>query len=155
MDRRKLLSWFGLGWLASLLPSSLLGCSDSNPSNTSSSSPASDSPAKSAPESVAAAPSFKSIGTVAQLDKDGSLVSADKKITVVRDPKDKTKLLAVNTACTHKGCTVLWKSDKKQYVCPCHDAEFAANGSVIAGPAKTPLPNYAAKIEKDQVVVSA
>jgi cytochrome b6-f complex iron-sulfur subunit len=151
MDRRKLLSWFGLGWLVSLLPSSLLGCSDSTPSNTSS------SPAKSAPESLAAAPSgnFKAIGTVAQLDKDGSLVSSDKKIAVVRDPKDKTKLLAVNTTCTHKSCVVLWKSDKKQYVCPCHDAEFAADGAVIGGPAKKPLPTYAAKIEKDQVVVSA
>lgn len=160
MDRRKLISWFGLGWLVSLLPSSLLGCTDSNSLNTSSSvssSPASASPAKSAPESVAATPSgnFKAIGTVAQLDKDGTLVSSDKKIAIVRDPKDKTKVLAVSTVCTHKGCAVTWKADKNQYVCPCHDAEFAADGAVLEGPAKKPLQRYDAKIEKDQVVVSA
>jgi cytochrome b6-f complex iron-sulfur subunit len=155
LNRRKLLSWFGLGWLASLLPSSLIGCSDAT--NTPSASSTTSSTPKAAPESVAAAPSgnFKAIGTVAQLDKDGSLVSKEKKISVIRDPKDKNKLLAVSTTCTHKGCAVAWKSDKKQYVCPCHDAKFAANGAVIAGPAKTPLPTYGAKIEKDQVLVSA
>jgi cytochrome b6-f complex iron-sulfur subunit len=146
LNRRKLLSWFGLGWLASLLPSSLIGCSESTP-------PVASSPA-SAPESVAAAPSgnFKAIGTVAQLDKDGNLVSSDNKIAVVRDPQDATKVLAVNPTCTHKGCTVKWKA--KAYVCPCHDAEFAANGAVLEGPAKKPLPTYAAKIEKGQVLVS-
>jgi serine protease len=30
MNRRKLLSWFGLGWLVSILPSSLIGCSDNS-----------------------------------------------------------------------------------------------------------------------------
>lgn len=149
LNRRKLLSWFGLGWLASLLPSSLIGCSDAA-NNPTASSPT-------APESVAANPSgtFKAIGTVAQLDKDGKLVSSDKKISVVRDPKDKTKLLAVNTTCTHKGCTVNWKSDKNQYVCPCHDAEFAANGALLKDPAKKPLQTYGAKIEKGQVLVNA
>lgn len=154
MDRRKLLSWFGLGWLMSLLPSSLLGCTDSNP--TTSAPPTSASPTKSAPESVAATPSknFKAIGAVAQLDKDGVLVSSDKQIAVIRDPKNKDSLLAVNPTCTHKGCTVLWKADKKAYVCPCHDAEFAPDGAVLEKPAKKPLPTYTAKIDKGQVVVS-
>lgn len=144
MERRKLLAWFGLGWLVSFLPASLTGCTDANPPKTSAST------------SVAAVPSAdKVIGTVAQLDKEFVLVSDDKKIAVVRDPKDKNKLLAVNTACTHKGCAVAWKSDKKQYVCPCHDAEFAADGAVLEGPAKKPLQTYPAKIEKGQVVVSA
>lgn len=159
MDRRKLLSWFGLGWLVSLLPSSLLGCTDSTPttSSSASSSPTSASPTKAAPESVAVAPkgNFKEIGTIAQLDKDGTLLSADKKIAVVRDPKDKTKVLAVSTVCTHKGCAVVWQADKKQYFCPCHEAAFAADGAVQAGPTKKPLPLYDAKIEKDRVVVSA
>ncbi len=148
MDRRKLLSWFGLGWVVSMLPTSLVGCSDAKSSNESASTTAS------APENVDAAPigNFKAIGTVAQLDKDGQLVSD--KIAVVRDPKDGNKVLAVNATCTHNGCTVKWKSDKKQYVCPCHDAKFASNGAVLEGPAKKPLPRYAAKIEKGQVLVS-
>jgi len=149
LNRRKLLSWFGLGWLASLLPSSLVGCSEAAP-------PTASAPAPSAPESVAAAPSsnFKAIGTVAQLNKDGSLLSSDKKIAVVRDPKDANKLLAVNPTCTHKSCTVKWEKSNKEFVCPCHDAKFAADGAVRQGPADKPLPRYAAKIEKDQVLVS-
>ncbi len=145
MNRRKVLSWFGLGWLASLLPSSLIGCSEANNSPTASSS---------APESVAAAPSanFKAIGTVAQLDRDGQLVSD--KIAVVRDPNNSSKVLAVNATCTHNGCTVKWKTADKQFVCPCHDAKFAADGAVKQGPANKPLPRYAAKIEKGQVLVA-
>lgn len=145
MNRRKLLSWFGLGWLVSILPSSLIGCSDTASTSKTSSA---------TPESVAAAPSdnFKSIGTVAQLDKDGQLVY--EKVAVVRDPQNANALLAVNATCTHKGCIVKWKSDKKQYVCPCHDAEFTANGTVIAGPADKPLIRYNAKIDKGYVLVS-
>jgi cytochrome b6-f complex iron-sulfur subunit len=148
LNRRKLLSWFGLGWLASLLPSSLTGCSESAPTASSSAS---------SPESVAAAPSnnFKSIGTVAQLDKDGALLSSDKKIAVVRDPKDAKKVLAVNATCTHKGCTVAWKSADKEFVCPCHDAKFGSDGAVRQGPADKPLQRYTAKIENGQVLVSA
>ena len=133
MNRRKLLSWFGLGWLVSLLPSSLIGCTEANSPTTSSTTAA---PTKAAPQNVATAPTknFKAIGTVAQLDKDGQLTSD--KIAVVRDPKNANNVLAVNSICTHKGCDVKWKSDKKQYVCPCHDAEFAADGAVLEGPAK-------------------
>jgi cytochrome b6-f complex iron-sulfur subunit len=149
LNRRKLLSWFGLGWLATLLPSSLVGCSEATP-------PTASTPA-SAPESVAAAPSgtFKAIGTVAQLEKDGNLLSSDKKIAVVRDPQDATKLLAVNPTCTHKGCTVKWEKSNKEFVCPCHDAKFAADGAVRRGPAEKPLQRYASKIENGQVLVSA
>ncbi len=143
LNRRKLLSWFGLGWLASLLPSSLVGCSD-----------AKSPEAASSPTSVATAPSgnFKAIGTVAQLDKDGQLISD--KITVVRDPKDAKNVLAINIVCTHKGCDVKWKATDKAFVCPCHDAKFAADGVVLEGPAKKPLQRHIAKIEKGQVLVS-
>jgi cytochrome b6-f complex iron-sulfur subunit len=155
MNRRKLLSWFGLGWLASILPSSLIGCSEnSSPSASSSASASPTTAATTATPKVAAAPSgnFKEVGTVAQLDKDGQLLS--NKIRVVRDLKDKTKLLAVSTVCTHEQCEVKWKSDEKKYDCPCHDAEFALDGKVLKGPAKKPLPTYTAKIENGKVLVS-
>jgi cytochrome b6-f complex iron-sulfur subunit len=70
MDRRKLLSWFGLGWLVSILPSSLIGCSEnSSPSASSSASATPTTPATNSTPKVAAAPSgnFQVAGTVAQL----------------------------------------------------------------------------------------
>ena len=154
LNSRKLLSWFGLGWLASLLPSSLIGCSESTPTATAS-APASSPTTATA--TVAAAPSgtFKVIGTVAQLEKDKVLVSSDKKIAVVSNPNDATKVLAVNAACTHKGCVVVWNSANKEFVCPCHDAKFAADGAVRQGPADKPLQSFPAKIENGQVLVSA
>jgi cytochrome b6-f complex iron-sulfur subunit len=157
LNRRKLLSWFGLGWLASLLPSSLIGCSESTTPTATASAPAPASSPTSAPVTVAAAPSgtFKVIGTVAQLEKDKVLVSSDKKIAVVSNPNDATKVLAVNAACTHKGCVVVWNSASKEFVCPCHDAKFAADGAVRQGPADKPLQRFAAKIENGQVLVSA
>jgi cytochrome b6-f complex iron-sulfur subunit len=142
-NRRKLLSWFGLGWVASLLPSSLVGCAEAN------------SPTASSSEAVASAPSggFKSVGKVSQLDKDGQIVAG--KIAVVRDPQNRSKLLAVDITCTHKGCDVEWKSADKQFVCPCHNAKFAANGAVMGAPADKPLKSLMVKIEKDEVLVSA
>ena len=148
MNRRKLLSWVGLGWLVSLLPSSLIGCSGTDSASVGN--------PESAPESVAAAPSgsFKVVGTVAKLDKDGVLAIKDAKIAVVRDPKNPKNLLAVNSSCTHNGCTVNWKTATKEYVCPCHDAKFAADGAVRQGPASRPLPRLAAKIDQGNVLVS-
>ncbi|OIP76250.1 MAG: hypothetical protein AUK48_06050 [Oscillatoriales cyanobacterium CG2_30_44_21] len=144
MNRRKLISWFGLGWLATLLPSSLGGCSVAAPNAATS-------------ESATAAPSggFKVIGTVAQLNTNGSLLSGDKLIAVVRDPQDAKKVIAVNPTCTHNGCTVQWKEASSEYVCPCHDARFSASGDVKGGPTSEPLPKYTAKIEKGQVLVSS
>ncbi|MEI6328376.1 MAG: hypothetical protein WCP16_04035 [Pseudanabaena sp. ELA645] len=97
MNRRKLLSWFGLGWLVSILPSSLIGCSENTPSASSSSPTTSATPSTTATPKVAAAPSgnFQEAGTVAQLDNDRQLIF--NKIRVVYDPTDKTKLLAVST----------------------------------------------------------
>jgi cytochrome b6-f complex iron-sulfur subunit len=148
INRRKLLSWFGLGWVVSLLPSSLVGCSNAATTPQATSSTATS-------ESVAAAPAgtFKSVGKVSELENNKSILSG--KIAVVSDPQNSAAVLAVNAVCTHKGCDVKWQSDDKVFVCPCHDAKFAANGAVIKGPADKPLTKYAAKIENGEVFVSS
>lgn len=46
---------------------------------------------------------------------------------------------AFNLRCTHAGCTVEWRDTERKFVCPCHGAEFAANGSVTRLPATEPL----------------
>jgi cytochrome b6-f complex iron-sulfur subunit len=149
MNRRQLLSWFGLGWLVALLPASLVGCS---PNSSDSGSKSDAKPDAADNSAVVGGKNFKPIGNAADLDKNGYLVS--NQVGVVKDPSDKTKLLAVSTVCTHQGCDVKWKADKKLYVCPCHDAQFAADGKVVGGPAKTPLRKYAVKVEKGQVLVN-
>jgi glycine/D-amino acid oxidase-like deaminating enzyme/nitrite reductase/ring-hydroxylating ferredoxin subunit len=68
----------------------------------------------------------------------GVIVAGDKKIAAWRD--ESGLLHAVSAECTHKGCTVTWNNADRTWDCPCHGSIFAADGSVIHGPARKPLP---------------
>ncbi|MFP4134795.1 MAG: FAD-dependent oxidoreductase [Halothece sp.] len=46
---------------------------------------------------------------------------------------------AISLTCTHQGCTVKRQADG-QFLCPCHGSLFAADGTVLSGPAKQDLP---------------
>lgn len=67
----------------------------------------------------------------------GVLVRGEEKIAVWRDDVGETR--AVSAACTHMGCTLSWNNVERTWDCPCHGSIFAADGSVIHGPARMPL----------------
>ena len=149
MDRRAFLLRVGVGILASSLPVAIAACT---PDTTQPTAQQSSEPKPSV------AGGFTAVGTVQDLDKNGFI--QDKKfaagpLLVVRDPSDKTKLLAVNATCTHKGCVVDWSDQSKGFLCPCHASQFKADGSVITGPAPKPLATFAVKIEGSSILVSA
>ena len=48
---------------------------------------------------------------------------------------------AVSLVCTHLGCIVSWQGDAG-YRCPCHGTRFDAEGSVVQGPAPSPLYSF-------------
>jgi cytochrome b6-f complex iron-sulfur subunit len=152
MERRSFLTYFGVSWAAACFPLVLSACDSSTDKKTSASS--SSSPAASTgTKETASAPAGTKELTVADLDKNGSVGNG--KVIVTRDPADKTKLLAVYPTCTHEGCAVAWQAAEKSYVCPCHGAKFAADGKVKgAGPAKSPLKTFPAKIVGDKIVVT-
>ena len=61
---------------------------------------------------------------------------------------------AFSAVCTHQGCTVAGVSNN-QIVCPCHGSIFSAkDGSVINGPATSPLSAMTAKASGSNVTVS-
>lgn len=58
-------------------------------------------------------------------------------VAVSRD--EHGELSAVSACCTHLGCLVRWNGAEKTWDCPCHGSRFHCDGSVMAGPAETPL----------------
>jgi glycine/D-amino acid oxidase-like deaminating enzyme/nitrite reductase/ring-hydroxylating ferredoxin subunit len=68
----------------------------------------------------------------------GVIIRGDEKIAVWRD--DNGNLHALSASCTHKGCSVTWNNADQTWDCPCHGSMFEADGAVIHGPAREPLP---------------
>ncbi len=75
------------------------------------------------------------------------------KTVVIFRPDDKT-VLAYDATCTHAGCTVAPAGEK--FDCPCHGSSFkGADGSVVTGPAKSPLGKLTAAVDGEWITVSA
>lgn len=62
-------------------------------------------------------------------------------------------LRALSLVCTHLACTVVWNPEKREFHCPCHDALFDAQGSVLSGPPPSPLERWKVQVKGDKVLV--
>jgi glycine/D-amino acid oxidase-like deaminating enzyme/nitrite reductase/ring-hydroxylating ferredoxin subunit len=60
-----------------------------------------------------------------------------KPVAVYRDENGATT--ERSAICTHMGCAVDWNEAERTWDCPCHGSRFKPDGSVISGPAETPL----------------
>jgi len=67
---------------------------------------------------------------------------------------DASTVIAVDSKCTHLGCTVEWNQQNADFECPCHGSTFATDGRVKVGPATVPLKSYAVAVNADSVVVT-
>ena len=61
--------------------------------------------------------------------------------------------LAIWQRCTHLGCTVPYRKDIKQFMCPCHSSIFNTKGEVIGGPAPRPMDIFPIVIADGQLIV--
>ena len=55
--------------------------------------------------------------------------------------------------CPHEGCEVLWEPQRNQFLCPCHESYFAADGARISGPAPRGLDQLPARVENGKLQV--
>ncbi|MEZ2330652.1 FAD-dependent oxidoreductase [Mesorhizobium sp. RCC_202] len=67
----------------------------------------------------------------------GGILRALGRIAACRDLDG--KLYQHSATCTHSGCEVAWNSTEQCWDCPCHGSHFAPDGTVLNGPAVTPL----------------
>ena len=79
--------------------------------------------------------------------------NANGKNVVIFRPEDR-KVLAYDATCTHAGCPVAPAG--AEFACPCHGSTFkGSDGSVITGPARSPLAPLTAAIDGDWITVTA
>ncbi|HEV2346973.1 MAG TPA: Rieske (2Fe-2S) protein [Actinocrinis sp.] len=142
-SRRTVLRVAGVGGAVVAAGLTAAACSSSSSNNASSG----DTPASSAPAGGGSSPSASSSssgsggGALAQTSDvpvdGGTVVTADGG-TVITQPAAGT-YKAFTAICTHQGCTVGSVSNN-QIMCPCHGSIYSAkDGSVVQGPAPSPL----------------
>jgi cytochrome b6-f complex iron-sulfur subunit len=50
--------------------------------------------------------------------------------------------VALDSECTHQGCTILYNLGSNNFPCPCHGSLYSLTGAVINGPAIVALKSY-------------
>ncbi len=73
-------------------------------------------------------------------------------IMFVRDTEE--TIVAVDSVCTHKQCTVEYDTKSKKIVCPCHGSKYHLDGTVLSPPAEKPLKAYPVILTDDKVVIT-
>ena len=68
--------------------------------------------------------------------------------------KDATGRLCVfSSVCPHLGCSIAWHDEKSNFVCPCHNGQFTADGKLLEGPPPRGMDQLEIKVEGDMLVV--
>ncbi len=61
--------------------------------------------------------------------------------------------VALSNICTHQGCVVSYDSEANKLPCPCRGSVFSTSGSVLEGPADSPLKKYEVTQEGDILTI--
>lgn len=80
-------------------------------------------------------PSRFKIGRPATFPLGTRLPLAAQRVTILRTQRG---MAVISTTCTHLGCVVT--TTEVGFDCPCHGSRFDPEGTVLGGPAPTPLP---------------
>jgi len=133
----------------------LAGCARYNSNNGgvngSQATTASSTPTAAAGGSSGAAPAGPPVlASTSDIPVGGGKILADKKI-VITQPKAGT-FDAFTAVCTHQGC-IVGSVTGGTINCPCHGSKFnITNGSVVNGPAASPLAPVSIKVQGTSIV---
>lgn len=73
----------------------------------------------------------------------GATVRTLERLVIVRD---EAGFGAMSLRCTHQECLVAYGGPAQPIECPCHGAQFTAEGVVLRGPAPVDLPWYEVRV---------
>ena len=59
------------------------------------------------------------------------------------------QIYAIESVCTHLGCTPNWLEGEQKFKCPCHGSGFYKDGINFEGPAPRPLERFAIRLADD------
>jgi nitrite reductase/ring-hydroxylating ferredoxin subunit len=89
---------------------------------------------------------------VADIPVGGGVIDAKTQVVVTQPEAGTFK--AFTAICPHQGCTV-GSVENNEIICPCHGSKFSAqDGSVIQGPANSPLASAGVTVSNGQVVIN-
>ena len=92
------------------------------------------------------------LAKTSQIPVDGGMVISSAQIVVTQPSAGVYK--AFTAVCTHQGCTVSNVSNN-EIQCPCHGSVFSAkDGSVIQGPASSPLASKTITVANGQITAA-
>lgn len=148
-SRRTLLACAGAACAAALA-----GCAryNSNNGGVAGAQPAQTSSSPAAPAGSGAATSSGPpvLASTADIPVGGGKILTDKKI-VITQPKAGS-FDAFTAVCTHQGC-IVGSVAGGTINCPCHGSKFSiANGSVVNGPATSPLAPVSIKVQDASII---
>jgi Rieske Fe-S protein len=157
-SRRAVLASSGLACAGAACAAVLAGCSTYNsnsggvagsqPTQASSSSVALASQGAPASQGGGAAPA--ALAQTSDVPVGSGKILSDKKI-VITQPKAGS-FDAFSAVCTHQGC-IVGDVSGGTINCPCHGSKFSiSNGSVVQGPASSPLPPVSIKVQGTSIV---
>src|SRR2546423_7106687 len=87
---------------------------------------------------------IKKLITVEQRDGWRKIIS-EKAVYVLPGKDGNVRILS--PICPHLGCSIPWIEAKQQFICPCHTAIFALDGTRISGPAPRAMDDLESKVE--------
>lgn len=153
-SRRSVLRAAGVGGAAVAVGLTAAACGNS------SSTPANDAPAQgganagSSTTSSGSGGSGSAIAQTSQIPVDGGMVVTADNGTVVTQPASGT-YKAFSAICTHAGC-IVGSVANNQIMCPCHGSVYSAtDGSVVQGPAPSPLPAKKISVSGGQIFLAS
>jgi menaquinol-cytochrome c reductase iron-sulfur subunit len=76
---------------------------------------------------------------------------SEKAVYVTNDSQGQLRVLT--SICPHLGCTVPWNKDRKEFVCPCHGATFAADGTRVSGPSLRGMDTLETSVQDGELLV--